>query len=307
MLAASWLGFLFAQTTAPAPAPAAARGGRPVVVPNPELPSLLVIGDSTAAPGGGQIQGWAEPFRTYFDPTKINAINVAVGGRSTRTYMSEDHYQQVLNVIKPGDMVLVQLGHNDVFAINDATRARGTLHGIGEETQEIDNMLTKKHEVVHTYGWYLRQIISDIKAKGGSPIMVTLTVRDRWNDDGTIERLPAKDLDLSDTNRFSAPPMYSIWTAQVAKAGNLPLLDVHNMIADHDDKLGKAVVDTYYNSPADPTHRNVTGATVDAESTLACLRTLKGPAFDAFLSDKGKAIAPADAKYVVPNTPATAK
>ena len=57
--------------------------------------------------------------------------------------------------------------------MNDASRARGSLPGLGEETQEIDNLVTKQHEVVHTYGWYLRKMIADAKAKGATPIVLS--------------------------------------------------------------------------------------------------------------------------------------
>ena len=88
------------------------------------------------------------------------------------------------------------------------------------------------------------------------------------------------------------------------KAAHLPLLDVHNLIADRYEKEGKAVVDTYYNSASDPTHRNPKGAATDAEITLACLKAFKGPDFDQYLNAKGKAVAAADAKYIFTNPPA---
>ena len=47
---------------------------------------------------------------------------------------------------------------------SDATRARASLKGNGEETEEIDNLLTKQHEVVHTFGWYIRKYITEARA-----------------------------------------------------------------------------------------------------------------------------------------------
>ena len=62
--------------------------------------------------------------------------------------------------------------------MNDAARARGSLCAdLVQETQEIDNLVTKQHEVVHTYGWYMRKMIADAKAKGVKPIVLSLTVR----------------------------------------------------------------------------------------------------------------------------------
>jgi adenosylcobyric acid synthase len=65
--------------------------------------------------------------------------------------------------VKLGDVVLIQFGHNDAGAINQEPpgsrrplRARASLPGLGEEQQEIDNVVTKKHEVVHTFSWYQR-------------------------------------------------------------------------------------------------------------------------------------------------------
>lgn len=272
----------------------------------PALPALYVLGDSTAANNirtPDTIQGWGTPFLTYFDPAKINVVNAAKGGRSSRTFITEGSLDAVLAQLKPGDIVLVQFGHNDVFAINDATRARGTLHGIGEESEEIDNKITGKREVVHTYGWYMRKFVSDIRAKGASPIILTLTIRYRWNKDGTIERLPEPNLDLSNTNRFTAPSIYSIWAAEVAKAMHVPLIDVHNMIADRYEKEGKDIVSTYFNNPGDPTHTNPRGAEVNASIVLAGLKALKGPAFDVYLSAKGRAVPAADAKYIFSNVP----
>ena len=97
--------------------------------------------------------------------------------------------------------MLIQFGHNDAGAINDTSRARGSLPGLGEETQEIDNLLTGKHEVVHTFGWYLRKMIADTRAKGATPIVLTLTVRDIWHD-GRIER---------------GSGSYSPWASEVAQ------------------------------------------------------------------------------------------
>ena len=178
-------------------------------------------------------------------------VNAALGGRSARTYFTEGRLDQLVAKLKPGDTVLVQFGHNDAYDINGST-GRGSLHGTGEESEEIENRVTRKHEVVHTFGWYLRKFINDIRAKGANPIILTLTIRDRWNTDGTIERLAVPNLDLRNNNRFHEPSIYSDWSADVARAMNVPLIDVHNMIADRYEREGKDVVSTYFNSPAIP-------------------------------------------------------
>ena len=268
-------------------------------------PVIYVVGDSTAANQSRvtTIQGWGTPFLTYFAPTKVTAVNAALGGRSSRTFITEGHWDDLLAKLQPGDIVLLQWGHNDPYPLNDAN-GRGTLFGLGEETQDIIRSTTKKPETLHTFGWYMRKYIADIRAKGAQPVVLTLTVRDRWIGD-KIERDPSQAPPSKD-ERPKEPTRYSVWSAEIAKAAHVPLLDVHNMIADRYDQEGTTVVSTYFNSAKDPTHRNPAGAAVDASIVLACLRSLEGPAFDAYLSAKGKAVALADPKYIFPNAPLTA-
>jgi lysophospholipase L1-like esterase len=289
--------------------PAIPTAGAPGPAGNaPDLPALYILGDSTAAEQTrvATIQGWGVPFLAYFDPSKIRAVNAAKGGRSSRTFITEGWLDGVVAKLKPGDTVLIQFGHNDVFPLNDNV-ARGSLHGIGEDTEEIDNQLTGKHEVVHTYGWYLRAFVDGVRSKGAIPVILTLTIRDRWNKDGAIERLPEPDLDLGNANRFTAPSIYSTWAAEVAKSMHVPVIDVHNMIADRYDTEGPEVVSTYFNSARDPTHRNPLGAEVDAAITLAGLKALRGTGLNSVLSEKGKAVPAGDPKYIFRNDAAPAK
>lgn len=118
----------------------------------PSLPTLFIIGDSTVKNGTKGQRGWGEEIAAHFDPTKIKIANHAIGGRSSRTFLTEGRWETIRTNLKPGDFVLMQFGHNDGGAINDTSRARGTIKGVGEETQEIDNLMTKKHKVVHSFG-----------------------------------------------------------------------------------------------------------------------------------------------------------
>jgi rhamnogalacturonan acetylesterase len=132
------------------------------LVVNPQLPTLFVIGDSTANNNANGGLGWADPFVNYFDTSKLNVVNRARAGRSSRTFITEGLWDKVLNDMKTGDFVLIQFGHNDGGPL-DTERARGSLPGTGEETKEITTASGAK-EVVHTYGWYLRKFIVEAKA-----------------------------------------------------------------------------------------------------------------------------------------------
>src|SRR4029077_10580036 len=116
--------------------------------PIPAVPTIFIAGDSTAANGAPGAIGWGKSFGTFFDPAKLKAVNQARGGRSSRTFITEGHWDRLLADLKAGDYVLIQFGHNDGGPINDAARARGSLPGLGDETREIDNLMTQQHEVV---------------------------------------------------------------------------------------------------------------------------------------------------------------
>jgi lysophospholipase L1-like esterase len=270
-----------AAPTTPPPAPDLARNPAPVVTPlNPALPTIFVAGDSTAARGKGVTQqGWAVPFADYFDPAKANVANRARGGRSSRTFIAEGSWDKILADLKAGDIVLIQFSHNDGSPVNEsesvpvaARRSRGTIPGLGEETQEIDNIITKQHEVVHTYGWYFRKMIADVKATGAQPVVVSSTVRNNWKD-GHIERGPGK---------------YREWAYDVAKQTAVPFVDLTTTMADKFDALGAEKTKAVYQQ--DSTHFDAVGADMHAAGVVAGLKGLRLKAFDELLSTKGVAV-----------------
>jgi lysophospholipase L1-like esterase len=239
---------------------------------NSKLPTLFVVGDSTANNNANGGLGWGTPFASYFDATKINVLNRARAGRSSRTFLTEGLWDKVIGEMKAGDFVLIQFGHNDAGAINDASRARGSLPGLGEETQEINNLVTKKHEIVHTYGWYVRKFIGDAKAKGATPIVLSLTVRNIWKD-GKVERGPGK---------------YGEWSAEIAKSEGVAFVDATAIIASQYEKMGKEKVNLLF--PVDHTHTGPAGAEINAASVVAGLKGLKDCPLVNDLSEKGKTV-----------------
>lgn len=277
-LVVGFVGYVSAESEkSPAviPAPDLATNPPPrVTAINTNLPTIFIAGDSTAARGSGtNQQGWAVPFADYFDRTKVNVINRARGGRSSRTFITEGLWDQLLADVKAGDLVLIQFGHNDAGAVNDSSRARGSLRGIGEETEEIDNLITKKHEVVHTFGWYINQMIADTKAKGATPIVLSLTIRDVWKD-GQVERGSGR---------------YSQWSAEVAKSNGVQFVDAMNLVADKLDVLGQEKAHALY--PRDHTHFNAIGADLHAATVVSGLKSLRSNPVRKILSAKGEAVA----------------
>ncbi|MBC8095800.1 MAG: rhamnogalacturonan acetylesterase [Akkermansiaceae bacterium] len=258
----------------PAPAPDLPTNPPSRLAPlNRELPTIFIAGDSTAARGSGETQqGWATPFANYFDPARVNVVNRARGGRSSRTFNTEGLWDQLLETVKPGDIVLIQFGHNDGGAINDASRARGSIRGLGEETEEIENQVTRKREIVHSYGWYLRKMIADTRAKGATPILLTLTIRNVWKD-GQLERGSGR---------------YGQWSAETARTAGVQFIDLTEMVAKKFESMGEDAVKALY--PKDHTHFNATGADLHAAAVVAGLKGLRSNPVAHYLSTQGKAV-----------------
>jgi rhamnogalacturonan acetylesterase len=237
---------------------------------NPALPTIFIVGDSTARNKADL--GWGDHFAHYFDTTKVNIANRAIAGRSARSYMNEGAWDDVLAEMKPGDYVLLQWGHNDGGGpLTPDFKARGEGKGIGEESVDIPtNMVYKKGplagkatETVHTYGWYNRKYIADTRAKGATPMLLTVTVRNIWpkGADGTvhIERdMGYRDFDM-----------------QIAAAEHVPLIDMATVAADKFEMLGPTTTSLLF--PIDHTHTSPVGAEMNAASVVTALRNAKSP------------------------------
>ena len=259
-----------AQTNIP---PHSARHVRPVNMPaNPKLPSLFLIGDSTVRNGmgtgtGGQ-WGWGDFLAPYFNTNKINVVNRALGGTSSRTFY-HDQWPGVLALVKPGDFVIMQFGHNDGGSLNDTNRARGTIKGVGDETRSITNMMTHDEETIHTFGWYEKTIIAETRAKGAVPIVCSLIPRNNWKD-GHVLRNKAD---------------YAGWAGEVAANEQAPFLDINDIIADQYDRLGQEKVKPLFIVGAGP-HTSMAGAQTNAMCVVLALKELKTNPLAPYFSDE---------------------
>jgi lysophospholipase L1-like esterase len=225
---------------------------------NPALPTLFIVGDSTARNNADL--GWGDHLAHLFDTNRINIANRAIAGRSSRTYINEGHWAKVLAEMKPGDYLLLQMGHNDGGDLGGA-KPRGTLKGIGNETQDVPQTagpFAGTTETVHTYGWYMRKMIDEAKAKGVHPALLTLTVRNIWKD-GHIER------DFG----------YTTYIRQIAEQEHIPVIDMSTIAANAFESMGEAYTATLF--PIDHTHTNALGAEINANSVARALAVDKGP------------------------------
>jgi lysophospholipase L1-like esterase len=234
-----------------------------------ERPTFYIIGDSTVRNGDGTGKngqwGWGSFLADYFDTAKIKVENDAVGGRSSRTFITEGRWDKILSQLKKGDFVIMQFGHNDSGPLDDTARARGTIRGIGDESKEIYNPITKKNEVVHSYGWYMKKYVDDTRAKGATAIVCSPIPRNEWDND-KVRR--------SDTT-------YGGWAKEVAQNGSAYFIDLNNKIAEQYELLGQQKVTSFF--PADHTHTNREGALLNTKIVAEELSKLKGKPFKKYL------------------------
>jgi lysophospholipase L1-like esterase len=216
-------------------------------------PTLFIIGDSTVNNSTKGQQGWGTPLAGLFDTSKIKVDNRARGGRSSRTFFTEGLWAKIAAELKPGDFVLMQFGHNDGGGLSDP-RGRASIKGMGDQTQEVTDSKTGKKEMVHTFGWYMRAYVADTKAKGATPIVLSLIPRNIWKGDAVVRG--SKD--------------YGKWAAEAAGAEKALFIDFNEAIASHYEKLGKEKVDPLFFG--DHTHTSPAGARLNATLLAEQLR-----------------------------------
>lgn len=240
-----------AQTTR-IPAGTSRRGDHPV---------LFLVGNSTMRNGtlgnGSNGQwGWGYYAHEYFDPRQITAENQALGGMSSRTYYNV-LWPAVRQAIRPGDWVIISIGHNDNGPY-DSGRARASIPGVGHDSLVVTIRESDRRETVYTYGEYLRRFIRDTRKAGGTPVLMSLTPRDAYGDDGKIVRKP-----------------HTQWCADVAAEEGVPFVDLNERSASKLDGFSRWK--QVYHFHGDHIHTSRFGAMMNARSAAEGLFESRHP------------------------------
>lgn len=153
---------------------------------------VFLIGDSTMAPKKSIDRpetGWGEAFVDLFTQA-VTIENHAVNGRSTRSFRTLGHWKKVLDALQPGDIVLIQFGHNDA--------------------KESD---TARYAAPQTdYRQNLNRYIDEIESKNAQAILVTPVMRRNFNDQGQL---------------VDGHGDYPKVVRSIAVSRNIPLVDLH--------------------------------------------------------------------------------
>jgi len=131
--------------------------------------TIFIVGDSTAAnkdTSGGKLErGWGQLFQNYFNKNLAVVDNHALNGRSSKSFMSEGHWAKVTKLIKKGDYVLIQFGHNDE---KEGDKVRYTKPG-------------------STFDQYLTKYVTETKKLGGIPVLMSPVVRCKWKNGALVD------------------------------------------------------------------------------------------------------------------------
>lgn len=172
---------------------------------------IFIAGDSTAQSykeeKDGLIKGWGQMLEKFLT-SDVQVVNHAMGGRSTKTFISEGRWDKLLSEVKAGDYVFVQFGHNDA-----STRP-------------------ERHASYDDYRKNLIKFIDDVRAKQANPVLLTSVVMRTFNEKGNLvdDRLKG----------------YPVITRQVAKEYNVPMIDINLKTRDMVTMLGDSASISYY-------------------------------------------------------------
>ncbi|MBB3187958.1 rhamnogalacturonan acetylesterase [Microbacter margulisiae] len=123
---------------------------------------ILLAGDSTLAdkpiPDNPE-RGWGMVLPSYFN-SNVVIRNYARNGRSTRSFIDEGRWANLVAHIQKGDYVIIQFGHND------------------------EKINTPRYASPATYAANLSRFVIDVRAKGGIPILCTPVMRRRFDAQG---------------------------------------------------------------------------------------------------------------------------
>ena len=222
-------------------------------------PVVFITGDSTVKNQDKKedgMWGWGSQAYSVFDADKIVVANCAKSGRSTRSFLNEGRWEKVYNSLQPGDYVIIEFGHNDQAPTNKKP-FRGTIRASKDTCKVYKMEGSGRYELVYSFGWYLKKFIDDVREKGATPILVSLTPRNRWKD-GKIERR-MKDLGK--------------WYRDVAAETGVEFIDLHNTAADYYDGIGEEASKEYF--MPDRTHTSKKGAQQNAKSLAKALKDAK--------------------------------
>ena len=248
---------------------------------DPKLPTLFIVGDSTVHSTANGEVGWGDAISKLFDRTRINVDNRAAGSLSSRSFRGEGRWKLVLGDSKPGDFVLIQFGHYDSTS-TDGDTAGGSFHGDGDEKKTVTKS-TGATETIHTFGWYLKQYVTEAREKGMTPIICSYIPRCPRPSATSPATMPALPIKLAS---------YSLWASEAAEDEHADFIDLNGLIWQHYSGFSPADLKKRFFTPVDFTHTSAEGAELNARCVVEGLQRLKDSPLNKYLVREAAAGSP---------------
>ena len=247
------------------PVPGSSRQG--------DHPVLFLVGNSTMRTGtkgngdNGQ-WGWGFFEHEYFNASQITVENQALGGMSSRTFYTK-LWDNVKKGIRPGDYVVIELGHNDNGPF-DRGRCRASIRGISAaDSLEVtiqEGTDKGKQETVYSYGEYLRRFVRETRALGAHPILMSLTPR--WAYEEGVQEFKGSRVQRVDKT-------FGLWARQVAEEMDVPFVDLNEISAQKYEAMSPWKFG--YHFYLDHIHTSKFGAELNARSAAEGLAACTHP------------------------------
>ena len=225
-------------------------------------PTVWIIGDSTVSSFADNYYypryGWGTQIDKYLDGT-YEVKNIALSGRSSKSYVNDKEYKELTAGMKQGDYLLIGFGHNDEKAEADRyTDPNGDYKTAGS----FANSLYENY-------------IKPAQAAGTTVILCTPIVRRtataEWSDSNLHITKDSGDFKGGD---------YAQSIRNLGKELNIPVVDMTKMTKELYDTLGPdetVNLHAWTSSKAtsvDNTHTNIYGGTYNAYLVTKTIKEL---------------------------------
>ncbi len=215
---------------------------------------VYVVGDSTASVYGDDRyprKGWAQMLGGYFDGVEV--VDLALSGRSSRSFKDEANYQTLKNSLKKGDYLIIQFGHNDNKADTYADPEPDFHTALQDPTSFQSSML---------------EYIQLAWEKGAKPVVATSISRRKLSD-AELEKYVLAARTVSTTTCTPCIDLYGATNAWINEVGVDAAQDMFNCVKPHDSRfVGYAPFagsEFYEKGSSDDTHLNIYGADTIAQ------------------------------------------
>lgn len=219
------------------------------VTPDTEAVTLFLCGDSTMVDGESEPwSSWGQMFPTWFNE-KVCVANYAESGETSTSFQNEKRWEKVLSMLKEGDYVFVEFGHND---------EKDNFEGAGPFMNYSDN---------------LRMFVNVTRERKANIILLTPTER-RF---------------FSGPKAKGSHGFYPVAVKKVAEELNVPVIDITQMTTDMIEKYGPSESTHFYvhypegsfpgqqNRLKDETHFNPFGAWEISKCVVMGLKQMNSP------------------------------